>query len=186
MSELRELVTRTRKGMLRSGDVSSATITVTNLGDQGVESLFGVIIPPQVAIGGIGRITDRRRVVMRRGRGATGGDVFAFGRPSGERRTPRRPFPARDRTAAHRSEGASVNQTDYDALCRNLLADIAPDADLTRLRPDDDLRDRLDLDSVDFLNFVTAIYAATGIEIPEADYGHVCSLAQMTEYLASR
>ena len=62
MSDLRDLVTRVRGGRLRSSEMSDPTITLTNLGEQGVESVFGVIYPPQVAIVGLGRITDRARV----------------------------------------------------------------------------------------------------------------------------
>lgn len=53
---LLDLVKRTRAGSLRSSEVADATITVTNLGDQGVASVFGVIYPPQVALVGFGRI----------------------------------------------------------------------------------------------------------------------------------
>jgi pyruvate dehydrogenase E2 component (dihydrolipoamide acetyltransferase) len=59
MARLRDLVARARSGELRSSDVSGATITVTNLGDQGVEEVFGVIYPPQVALVGFGRIAER-------------------------------------------------------------------------------------------------------------------------------
>jgi len=44
---------------LRSSELSDATLTVTNLGDQGVGSVFGVIYPPQVALVGFGRVTQR-------------------------------------------------------------------------------------------------------------------------------
>ncbi len=59
MRELTDLVTRTRSGILRSSDLTDSTLTVTNLGDQGVESVFGVIYPPQVAIVGFGCIGER-------------------------------------------------------------------------------------------------------------------------------
>ena len=59
MSRLRDLVTRARAGRLRGSELTDATITVTNLGDQGVESVFGVIYPPQVALVGFGKITER-------------------------------------------------------------------------------------------------------------------------------
>ncbi|MFF7490096.1 2-oxo acid dehydrogenase subunit E2 [Streptomyces luteogriseus] len=59
MSALKDLVTRARTGRLRGSEVSDATITVTNLGDQGVETVFGVIYPPQVALVGFGRVVDR-------------------------------------------------------------------------------------------------------------------------------
>ncbi|MFG2325948.1 2-oxo acid dehydrogenase subunit E2 [Streptomyces sp. NPDC048568] len=59
MKVLKDLVTRARTGRLRGSEVSDATITVTNLGDQGVESVLGVIHPPQVALVGFGRVVDR-------------------------------------------------------------------------------------------------------------------------------
>jgi pyruvate dehydrogenase E2 component (dihydrolipoamide acetyltransferase) len=59
MAELADLVQRARNGGLRSSEMSDATITVTNLGDQGVESVFGVIYPPQVALVGFGRVAER-------------------------------------------------------------------------------------------------------------------------------
>ncbi len=59
MHELADLVRRARAGSLRSSEVSDATITVTNLGDQAVESVFGVIHPPQVALVGFGGILTR-------------------------------------------------------------------------------------------------------------------------------
>lgn len=59
MDALRGAVERARSGTLRSSDVAEATLTVTNLGDLGVEAVFGVIHPPQVAIVGFGRIAPR-------------------------------------------------------------------------------------------------------------------------------
>ncbi|WP_142167737.1 2-oxo acid dehydrogenase subunit E2 [Streptomyces sp. SLBN-134] len=59
MGALKDLVTRARTGRLRGSEVSDATLTVTNLGDQGVETVFGVIHPPQVALVGFGRVADR-------------------------------------------------------------------------------------------------------------------------------
>ncbi|KAF0164095.1 MAG: pyruvate dehydrogenase E2 component (dihydrolipoamide acetyltransferase) [Rhodocyclaceae bacterium] len=59
MQELTDLVKRTRAGSLRSSEMNEATITVTNLGDQGSNSVFGVITPPQVALVGFGRVAER-------------------------------------------------------------------------------------------------------------------------------
>ncbi|NMM14599.1 MAG: 2-oxo acid dehydrogenase subunit E2 [Rhodoferax sp.] len=59
MPELADLVKRARAGSLRSSEMSDPTLTVTNLGDQGVESVFGVIYPPQVALVGFGRVAVR-------------------------------------------------------------------------------------------------------------------------------
>jgi len=59
MGNMLDLVNRARTGHLRSSELSDGTITVTNLGEQGVESVFGVIYPPQVALVGFGTITER-------------------------------------------------------------------------------------------------------------------------------
>ena len=63
MHDFRDLVQRARAGSLRSSELSDSTITVTSLGEQGVESVFGIIYPPQVALVGFGKITDRPWVV---------------------------------------------------------------------------------------------------------------------------
>ncbi len=59
MEALRDLITRTRGGRLRSSEMTDATITVTSLGDLGVETLYGVIYPPQVALVGFGKILEQ-------------------------------------------------------------------------------------------------------------------------------
>lgn len=59
MRELSDLVARTRAASLRGSELADPTITVTNLGDQGVETAFGIISPPQVALIGFGRIAPR-------------------------------------------------------------------------------------------------------------------------------
>ena len=59
MQELSDLVQRARSASLRSSELADATVTVTNLGEQGVESVFGVIYPPQVALVGLGRVSLR-------------------------------------------------------------------------------------------------------------------------------
>jgi pyruvate dehydrogenase E2 component (dihydrolipoyllysine-residue acetyltransferase) len=63
MDDLTDLVARARSFSLRSSEMSDPTITVTNLGDQGVDAVFGVIYPPQVAIVGFGRPTQRVCVI---------------------------------------------------------------------------------------------------------------------------
>lgn len=63
MSGLTDLVKRTRAGSLRSSEMSDPTITVTNLGDRGVDAVFGVIYPPQVALVGFGRVEERPIVI---------------------------------------------------------------------------------------------------------------------------
>jgi pyruvate dehydrogenase E2 component (dihydrolipoamide acetyltransferase) len=63
MAALRDLVARARGGRLRGSEMSDPTLTVTNLGDQGVEAVFGVIYPPQVALVGFGKVVDRPHAV---------------------------------------------------------------------------------------------------------------------------
>lgn len=58
MRELSDLIFRTRSGKLKSSELTEQTITITNLGDLGVKSVYGVIYPPQVAIIGFGKITN--------------------------------------------------------------------------------------------------------------------------------
>jgi pyruvate dehydrogenase E2 component (dihydrolipoamide acetyltransferase) len=59
MAQFRDLVARARSGALRSSELSDPTITVTNLGERGVETVFGVIYPPQVALVGFGAPVER-------------------------------------------------------------------------------------------------------------------------------
>jgi pyruvate dehydrogenase E2 component (dihydrolipoamide acetyltransferase) len=54
-----DLVQRARAGRLRSSEMTDATLTVSSLGDRGVETVFGIIYPPQVALVGFGRVTAR-------------------------------------------------------------------------------------------------------------------------------
>lgn len=63
MARMRDLVQRTRAGHLRSSELADATLTVSSLGERGVETLYGIIYPPQVAIVGIGKMTLRPWVV---------------------------------------------------------------------------------------------------------------------------
>jgi pyruvate dehydrogenase E2 component (dihydrolipoamide acetyltransferase) len=59
MAAMRDLVTRARSGRLRDSELRDPTITVTNLGDLGAESVLGVIYPPQVALVGFGAVVER-------------------------------------------------------------------------------------------------------------------------------
>jgi pyruvate dehydrogenase E2 component (dihydrolipoamide acetyltransferase) len=63
MARMRDLVQRMRAGRIRSSELSDATITVSSLGERGVEKLYGIIYPPQVAIVGLGKIVSRPWVI---------------------------------------------------------------------------------------------------------------------------
>lgn len=78
--------------------------------------------------------------------------------------------------------------TDDDArqLIRITLHQVAPDADLDAVGPGETLQEALDLDSIDFLNLVTGLCEATGLEIPERDYPQLSTLDGAVGYLATR
>ena len=59
MRNFRDLVKRARAGSLRSSELSDSTITLTSLGEQGVETVYGIIYPPQVALVGFGKLVER-------------------------------------------------------------------------------------------------------------------------------
>lgn len=63
MSLFQDVVKRARAGTLRSSELSDPTITVTSMGEQGVETVFGVIYPPQVALVGFGKVVERPWVI---------------------------------------------------------------------------------------------------------------------------
>jgi pyruvate dehydrogenase E2 component (dihydrolipoamide acetyltransferase) len=63
MARMRDLVQRTRSGRIRSSEMSDPTVTVSSLGERGVETLYGIIYPPQVAIVGFGKVVTRPWVV---------------------------------------------------------------------------------------------------------------------------
>lgn len=66
------------------------------------------------------------------------------------------------------------------------LARIAPEIDVEALRPAVRLRDQVDLDSVDWLNFLVSVHTTLGIDIPDADAARLTTLDQLIEYCESR
>ena len=79
-----------------------------------------------------------------------------------------------------------MSDAEIIARLRTILSDIAPDLDASTVGPDDDLRNDIGLDSMDFLNFVIAAHKQLGVEVPEADYGKVTSLLKFARYIGSR
>jgi len=70
-------------------------------------------------------------------------------------------------------------------LIEAVLHEIAPEADVAEVGPDETLQEGLDLDSIDFLNFVVALHERTGLEIPERDYPRLSTLQGGIEYLVA-
>ncbi len=75
---------------------------------------------------------------------------------------------------------------DIEAAGRSSLGANAPEVDLSRVRPNADLRDELDIDSMDFLRFVVDLHARLGVEVPEKDYPRIRTLASCVGYLVER
>jgi acyl carrier protein len=78
-----------------------------------------------------------------------------------------------------------VTKDQARVLVTDILAAIAPEADLSAVRDDEDLREALDLDSMDILNMVTALHERTGRAIPEEDTPRLLTLAGIAAYFAA-
>jgi acyl carrier protein len=76
-----------------------------------------------------------------------------------------------------------MTKADIQQLILDIIADIAPDEDLSQVKPGVRLRDQLQLDSMDFLDIVMELRKQHSIQIPEADYIHLASLESCAEYL---
>jgi len=67
-----------------------------------------------------------------------------------------------------------------------VLGRIAPEADVNEVEPDENLREALDLDSVDFLNFLVGLHDELGVDIPESDYNQLQTISDITNYLTAK
>lgn len=76
-----------------------------------------------------------------------------------------------------------MNPTDPHQVILELLRDIAPEADPTELDSSVDLRDELDLDSMDLLTLIAGIERELGVTVPERDYPQVRTLADIVAYV---
>lgn len=76
-----------------------------------------------------------------------------------------------------------MNESQIRALAADVLAGIAPEADLATVADDEDLREALDLDSMDFLNFVIALGERSGRKIADADTPKLYSMGSLVAYL---
>ena len=79
-----------------------------------------------------------------------------------------------------------MTRDEIAATVVRLLGNIAPEADLTQLQPDVSVRDQLDIDSMDFLNFVIALHDTLHVDIPESDYAKIATLNDCVAYLEAR
>lgn len=77
-----------------------------------------------------------------------------------------------------------------EAAIRHAVADalrgIAPEADVERIPADANLRETLDIDSFDFLNFLIGLHERLGVEIPESDYAKLATMSDLVAYLRAK
>ena len=78
-----------------------------------------------------------------------------------------------------------MSKEEIRATILRVLGQIAPEADLSQLKPGLRIRDQLDIDSMDLLNFVVGLHKELKVEIPEADYGKLATLDGCIEYLSA-
>jgi len=76
-----------------------------------------------------------------------------------------------------------MTKDDIQSIVLKIIAEIAPDEDLSNVVPEIRLRDQLELDSMDFLDIVMELRKQHGIEVPEADYQELASLESCGNYL---
>lgn len=76
-----------------------------------------------------------------------------------------------------------MNASETRALVANVLSGIAPEADLSSIGDSEDLREALDLDSMDFLNLVVGLSQGSGLSIPEADYPRLVTMNGLLRYM---
>lgn len=79
-----------------------------------------------------------------------------------------------------------MSKTDIRKIVQEELGNIAPEVDLATVDPAADLREAIDIDSIDFLNLLTALHRRIGIEVPEIDYPKLVTLSGMVAYLEAR
>lgn len=79
-----------------------------------------------------------------------------------------------------------MNEDEIKQIIFQLLKKIAPDTEPSQLKPDENIRETLNIDSFDSLQFLVVLHDKIGIEIPEEDYGKVNSLNSLTKYLLEK
>ncbi len=79
-----------------------------------------------------------------------------------------------------------MNTTDIRKTIIEELGNIAPEADAGALDPKANIRTALDIDSMDFLNFITALHQKLGVDIPEVDYPRLFTMKDAIDYLAAK
>jgi acyl carrier protein len=79
-----------------------------------------------------------------------------------------------------------MSNPDIRTVVREELNNIAPEVDMATVDPAADVREALDIDSMDFLNFIAAIHRRLGVDIPERDYPKLITLDGAVDYLKDK
>ena len=79
-----------------------------------------------------------------------------------------------------------MTETEIKEVVRRALSNVAPEVDFDSVDPAKDLRDQIDIDSVDFLNFIIGLHKELNVEIPDADVSKLGTLNSCVAYLAAR
>ncbi|MCR6493232.1 acyl carrier protein [Cellulomonas sp. P24] len=78
-----------------------------------------------------------------------------------------------------------MDETTIRSTVLRVLGEVAPEVELGTVDPAEDLRDQLDLDSMDILNLAIGLFQATGVEVPERDYARIVTVDGCVAYLAA-
>lgn len=79
-----------------------------------------------------------------------------------------------------------MNKEELEKTVITSLKDIAPEADMDQLDTGENIREALDIDSFDYLNFLIALHDKTGVDIPESDYDQLTTVDDIVSYITSR
>ena len=191
MARTQVLTRRARAGRLRGSDLVPPSITASNLGDQGVDSVLGVIYPPQVALVGFGAVAT--------GPGRwTGSSACGRSSPSASPETTGRATERRARGCSRRSNDCCRHRrsseqherdpeprhrADPERFSATTLREIVPDASLDEL-PATDLRETFELDSLDFVELVERLGKRAGFRIEDDDADQLRTIDSATAFLA--
>ena len=79
-----------------------------------------------------------------------------------------------------------MTESEIRQIVQQALSNVAPEVDVNAIDPAKDIRDQIDIDSVDFLNFVIGLHKQLGIEIPDSDVSKLVTLDGCVGYLMSK
>jgi acyl carrier protein len=79
-----------------------------------------------------------------------------------------------------------MQRDEIRSIVQSELTGIAPEVEAAAIAPDRALRSQVDLDSIDWLNFLVALHERLGVDIPESDYARLVTLDNVVEYLAAK